>query len=256
MLREHIILEPEQIELLCKFVEAERQVPKGSRGKFLTINRISGAVFIYNSHFATNVSGSLTDAEILAGKGLLGLSYGSKGTPQFYVMPEGIQYYRELKQEVQPLEAVEKEIRGHLSSDEFKKLYPAAFKKWSDAEALLWESDSESQFTTIGHLCREALQEFVDALVQKYNPSEVDTNKAHTVARIRGVLCLRSPILGATEREFLESLVGLWHSVSNLVQRQEHGGQREGAPLTWEDARRVVFQTVIVMFEVTRSLIK
>ena len=72
-------------------------------------------------------------AEILAEKGLLGLSHGSKGSPQFYLRPEGIQYYRELKQEVQALEAVNKEVREFLSSEEFRKSFPVAFKKWADA---------------------------------------------------------------------------------------------------------------------------
>jgi hypothetical protein len=48
--------------------------------------------------------------------------------------------------------------------------------------------------------------------------------------------------------------VDYWGTVSDLVQRQEHGAQKQGAELTWEDARRVVFQTAIVMYEVSRAL--
>lgn len=166
-----ILLEPEQEELLCTFVDAERQVPKNLRGKFITHQGTTPALFM---HTETGIQfrGSLTDAEILAGKGLLGLSYGSRGSPLFYVKPEGIRYYKELKQTAQPAVAVEKEVRGHLSSDAFQNTYPAVFKKWAEAEALLWESDSETQFTTIGHLCREALQEFADVLIRKYSPPQ------------------------------------------------------------------------------------
>ena len=39
----------------------------------------------------------------------------------------------------------------------------------------------------------------------------------------------------------------------DLVQRQEHGGQKEGEPLGWEDGRRVVFQTANVMVELHRA---
>src|SRR5439155_2241153 len=53
---------------------------------------------------------------------------------------------------------------------------------------------------------------------------------------------------------FLDALIGYWGAVSDLVQRQEHGGQREGAELTWHDARRVVFQVAMVMFEVDSAL--
>lgn len=30
--------------------------------------------------------------------------------------------------------------------------------------------------------------------------------------------------------------------------------QREGEPLVWEDARRVVFQTLVVMYELDRAV--
>lgn len=32
------------------------------------------------------------------------------------------------------------------------------------------------------------------------------------------------------------------------------GGQEEGEPLTWEDGRRAVFHTAIVMYEIDRTL--
>jgi len=123
MLLDTVLLEPEQIELLCKFIEAERDVPKGQRGKFVALQYQGDTsdMFIYNNKVGINIIGSVTDAEILSEKGLLGLSYGSDGSPQFHVRPEGLQYYRELKKASLPAETVEKEVRGHLSSDEFKK---------------------------------------------------------------------------------------------------------------------------------------
>lgn len=253
-LMESILLEPEQKQLLCEFVEADRRAPKSRRGKFFAISTFGTSYFMYDSVPGTKVIGSLTDTEILAEKGLLGRGYTPTGDPTFYVKPEGIHYYKELKQADQPPQAIEKEVRRYLSSDEFKNLYPIPFKKLTDAETLLWDSDSEDQFTTIGHLCREALQEFADALVQKYRPPNVDPDKAHTVARIKSILELRSQNLGSTENEFLKSLIAYWGCVSDLVQRQEHGSQRDKDSLLWGDARRVVFQTFTVMYEIYRSL--
>jgi hypothetical protein len=56
------------------------------------------------------------------------------------------------------------------------------------------------------------------------------------------------------DTSFAEALLAYFGTVSDLVQRQEHGAQREGAPLRWEDARRVVFQTAMVMLELDRAL--
>ena len=251
-------LEPEQQELLCRFVEADRRVSSGRRGKFVAIvpGRGGPAVFILRIEGARGIqlTGSLTDAEILAYKGLLGVSFTKKGTSMFHVMPEGLQYYRELKQVLPPVEAVEGEIQRFLSSDEFRRIHGAAFEKWSSAASLLWGSDSQKQYTTVGHLCREAMQEFADQLVRQYKPPEVDLDKAHIVARVRSVLQASGGNPGSTEKGFLDALLAYWGTVSDLVQRQEHDAQKEGESLEWEDARRVVFQTCVVMYEVHRAL--
>jgi hypothetical protein len=84
--------------------------------------------------------------------------------------------------------------------------------------------------------------------------SHPDAKKAHDVARIRSVLDQHTSRLGTTLAPFLGALLSYWGAVSDLVQRQEHGAQKEGTPLMWADGRRVVFQTAIVMFETDRAL--
>jgi hypothetical protein len=106
----------------------------------------------------------------------------------------------------------------------------------------------------VGHLCREAIQEFATALVERFQPPNAPADPTKDVSRIDAVVELWKRSLGDKEREFLHALVNYWAKISALAQRQEHGAQKEGEPLTWEDARRLVFQTVVVMFEVDRSL--
>jgi hypothetical protein len=131
---------------------------------------------------------------------------------------------------------------------------PALRHSRSEAAELLWKSDSQQQLTTIGHLCREAMQAFATGLVDQHQPSGVDTDRAHDVARIRSVLQQHAAKLGTTAAPFLDALLAYWGTVSDLVQRQEHGAQKESRSLIWEDGRRVVFQTAIVVFEVDRAL--
>ena len=106
--------------------------------------------------------------------------------------------------------------------------------------------------TRIGHTCREALQAFASSLAERSGVPDMPSNPAKTVDRIKAVLNARA--LGDTHRAFLAALLAYWGTVSDLVQRQEHGAQKEGEPMTWEDARRVVFQTAIVMFEIARAV--
>jgi hypothetical protein len=109
-----------------------------------------------------------------------------------------------------------------------------------------------AQFTDIGHACREAIQRFISDLVTKHEPQDVESDPQTTIPRLKGVL--RRADVSSTVAVLAEALLSYFGAVSDLVQRQEHGGQREGQALKWEDARRVVFQTLLVMYELDREL--
>jgi len=186
---------------------------------------------------------------------LLALGYVSKGTLNFDVTPLGFRYYEYLKDRSgKPVERVEPTVKSYLASIDFQRKYPEAFRKWTSAENLLWKTDTEQQSTTIGHLCRESVQEFANVLVDRFELPNVTADKSKTVARLRAVLDLKADELGRTEKPFLEALLAYWGTVNDLIQRQEHGAQREVHGLIWEDARRVVFHAMIVMFEIDKGL--
>ena len=157
-------------------------------------------------------------------------------------------------QQGHPIERIQSSVHDYITAENFQKNYPNAYQKWLEAVELLWSTDSEKQLTTIGHHCRETMQEFATYLVDKYKPSEVDSDKARHISRLRSVLSHNSAKLGKTIPPFLEALVAYWGTLNDLIQRQEHAGQKEGDPVNWEDARRIVFQTAIVMYEIDRSL--
>jgi hypothetical protein len=251
---ENVLLEQEQKELLSALVEAARNVPRNRRRKFMFIQCMQNSWVQHPGLPDRTLEAYKGDIEILAREGLLAISY-SRNTLNFDVTPQGFKYYEQMKQHAgQPVQRIETTIRNYLVADYFQQKYPEAYQKWTEAEAMLWASDSEHQFTTIGHLCREAIQEFATALIEQHQPPNVDKDKAHSVARIRAVLDLRKDQLGSKEKPFLAALLAYWGTVSDLIQRQEHGGQKEGEPLVWEDGRRVVFQTAVVMFEIDRAI--
>jgi hypothetical protein len=254
---ESTILEKEQKDLLAMLVEAARNLPRDKREPFDFMQLDGGSLIMHGGlpdKKLMNVYDS--DIEILIQAGLILPSYGSRGQmSRFDVTPLGFKYYENMKQQAgQPVQRIETVVRDYLEAEYFQQKYPEPYQKWAEAEAMLWESDSERQLTTIGHLCREAMQEFITVLVDQYQPPQVDSDKAHTVARFRAVLEIQAAQLSTTERPYLEALLGYWGTVSDLIQRQEHGGQKEGEPLVWEDGRRVVFQTAVVMFEIDKSL--
>lgn len=253
-----LLIEQEQRELLETFVEATRNVTREQRQKFHVRRPPVGATLHRVRHPGLpdgQIEVYIGNVEALNSAGLIALSYLDNYSKAFDVTPQGFQYYKHIKQTTEyPVQNVETVIRVYLSSDQFRRKYPAAYQKWTNAETILWGSDSEHQLTTIGHLCREAMQEFASELADQEKLPSSEKDKAHTVARLRAVINARSNQLGNTEKQFLEALLAYWGALNDLIQRQEHGGQREGESLVWEDARRVAFQTAIVIFEVDKSL--
>lgn len=252
-----MLLEPEQEQLLIELVEAERSLPREKRQAFYVAAEAgkTGLTIIHPAIPKDDPCVFEGDLETLQQKGLISGKYGRYGLESFYITPEGFQMYRQIKKRISdPLARIQTAVHVYLSAQSFSNRYPTAYNKWSKAENLLWANESQANFSTIGHLVREAMQEFAEALVSRFNIPNAPVDKTKTVARIRAVLEDRKNDLGKTTRPFLNALLAYWGTVSDLVQRQEHGGQKEGSPLTWHDARRVVFQSAIVMFEIDNSM--
>ena len=251
-----ILLENEQRDLLCVLVEAARNVPREERQMFFVIQApIDKVAEIKHQGLANStLNAYMGDIEVLAREGLIYLSH-DQFISSFDVLPLGFKYYEYMKQQGgQPLQNVTTQVQSYLAAEPFRTKYHSAYQKWAQADALLWASETQTQLTTIGHICREALQEFTTVLVIEFQPSNVDQDPAHTISRIRAVLDLQINNLGSTEKPLLEALLEYWGTVNDIVQRQEHGAQKDGKPLAWEDGRRVVFQTAIVMLEISTSL--
>ena len=169
---EHIVLEDEQRELLSQIVETERSLPRERRGRFILVQLHSEPFDTFIHTGGPQLEGHFEDVEILAAAGLLAIGYNSQGTPTFYVTPTGFQYYEHMKRTGAPDETVQEEIRRYITGNRFRTEHPRSFAKWSQAEELLWSTDSKEQLTTVGHLCREAAQEFAGGV-----PSRVEIEK-------------------------------------------------------------------------------
>ncbi len=248
---EDVILEQEQKDLLHTLVEAHRA---NREHPFLVASSRDGTSIVHDALPSGGIPASAGDVRALANAGMLSIVPLARGLV-FYMSPLGVRYSGHLKAAAErPIQQIEEDIRTYLDSERFQHDYPAPFGKWVSAAEMLWESDAEEELTRIGHACREAMQLFATTLVDRYQPPNVDTDKAHTVSRMKSVLNHRAARLGTTEKLFLETLLRYWVAVDKLVQRQEHGAQRERESLSWEDARRVVFQTALVMYEIDRAL--
>jgi hypothetical protein len=179
------VLDPEQEQLLADLVEASRSVPRSELQDFLLI-RLGHGDMIHGPVGRSLESTQLyNDVVLLADAGLVRISrHGSGSDFSFFVIPEGFEHYRQTKQRAgEAAEQVEQELNRSLDSDHFRSSYQGVYELWSDAASLLWGADSKKELTTIGHKCREAVQEFATALVMRHQPPDVDDAPTHTAAR-------------------------------------------------------------------------
>jgi hypothetical protein len=247
-----IYLETDQQELLSWMVEAERSIPREHRHRFLLLVTGEGSFLMYPG-VGERPSAHKADLETLADAGLLRRDFTRQGGPIYDITPHGRRYYELMKRcSREALAVVEDDVQRYLDAEAFTASYPDAHQRWRQAANKLWQADSIAQLTDIGHICREAIQAFAATLVERTGTVDAPSDRAKDVARIKAVL--RARVTSETNREFLDALVAYWGTVSDLVQRQEHGAAKEGEVLTWKDARRVVFQTAIVMFEVDQAV--
>lgn len=247
---ENIILEPEQEDLFIQMVEIFRSVPRENRGLMVEASSKDGTCLVMPKGQIKGYARG--DLDILVSVGLLNIDYGSRGGKRYTIFPVGYQYYDWLlKQQGKPVERIEKQTIRYLDFEDFRKAYPEAYRKIKQAEEMLWSADKEEQFTTIGHLCREAVQDFADDLYTSVRGTAYEGPKTQTNNRIETVITEQCD--SKKVRKYLRSLFDYWKAVGGLIQKQEHRAEKEKEQLTWEDSRRVVFQTVNVMFELHKT---
>lgn len=250
------MLQTELEEVLIQLVEAHRRVLRADRAGFMALGIIgSGGWLVYHPGLPEGTQIPPGEIRHLARVGLIDLRQTRSNEYDFDITAAGFQAFDSLQQRTaDAADRVTDSVKRYIEGAAFQARHPTAYSKWLEAESLLWGPDSEARQTAIGHHCREAIQFFAASLLQQHRVSEFDPDPAKVVSRLNSVLDTLRPRLGSTELPFLKALLTYWGTVIDLIQRQEHGAQREGGSLNWHDGRRIVFQTLLVMYEIDQAL--
>jgi hypothetical protein len=250
-------LEPEQLDLFSRMVEADRRIPRAERRPFFYVT-IGGRATEFLTHpgfEGQTIHALRSDILALGEAGLVRVEYGSGRQLNVDIRPAGFRFHAEMMRNVaDAVTQMEEAPQRHLDGEPFQRCYPDAYAKWSYARQMLYGEDSHQQLTLIGHVCTEAMQAFANALVERHRPPTADPNPGQYRQRLDAVIDLFKPKVGKKRAELLHAVVNYWFAASAIAERQEHGADKDGDPVTWEDARRVVFHTAIVMFEIDRTL--
>ncbi|MEX2238481.1 MAG: hypothetical protein WEB00_13210 [Dehalococcoidia bacterium] len=240
-----------QEALLRSMVEA---YPSAPTQPFMLLSMSGGEILLHDG-LADDLPINVGDLKALERRNFFNVTRGSKGTPNYRLDNLAFDYVAELdRQEGREPEKVEEEIVRYLDGRGFKQRHPGAYAKWAEAAELTASMAAADKETQIGHLCREAMQEFATELLIEYRGEAPSEEKALHIKRLKAALEEVRPALGKTKPKFLDALVDYWAALNDLVQRQEKGAVKEGESLEAEDSRRVVFHSAVLMFELDRTL--
>jgi hypothetical protein len=243
-------LEPEQVQLLERLATAARTVEPSHR-MFTLAPRPPDGDFVTGAGLERPVL--RMDVDALEHAQTIRSLMNWQGGMQFVVTPLGYTVIDDAADR-EPVSRMESTVTGYLDSQAFASAYPLALQRWKEAAELLWSTTAPVELTTIGHKLRESIQEFATALIERYHVTSAPGEVTKTVARLKAVLATTPGASSGKPSLAAEALTVYWGEVNDLLQRQVHGAQKEGTPLTVEDGRRAVFHTALVMYEVDALL--
>ncbi|MFA6980774.1 MAG: hypothetical protein WC209_15740 [Ignavibacteriaceae bacterium] len=256
-LEEYEELEMHQNVIISSIIEAHRSLPVEKRVEFFVTIDSGGTSMLHPSFLNGFQDVSIVDLKMMDSVGYIKIDSSNSPHVNFSFNPtmKGIKYYEFMKQNyVDSFQHVDSEVIDYLYSSNFPIKYQNAFAKWKEAENLLWKAENQINYSTIGHLCRESVQEFIDVLIIQYNLVEQYPDKTKTKTRFDGILGYNRDKIGKTVLKFLTAYNDYWYNLIDIIQRQEHSGLKEGEKLGFEDARRVVFHTAILFYEINKII--
>ncbi len=188
-------------------------------------------------------------------------------------------------------ERVEDYIRAYLDDGRFGSTYPEAYQQWSDAWAMLWYANSRDKVIAVGAKARAAMAEFAHDLIERDEPPGESADSApgesadsaqgesadsaempargadsaatldrgqdstETLGLLAAAIETYRPQLGDGRCMLQEEMLGYWRSLNEAVERHEHAVRGARQRLRWEDGRRLVIFTALLMVEIDRCIV-
>ncbi len=240
-------LDPGVEGVLVHLVEANLTVERYDR-RFVTFSTFQSAgLEVQNGGLTSPYTMADRDLEELQGEGLVEIvAMNMDGTQQFDITREGYAYVEAIQQRGEPLGQIEQTVESYIEAEGFRERHPEAYRRWRLAHDYM-AADPIEHAERIGFECREALPAFANSLAA-LNGVEASDSHFDTIS---AVIAKRRPDVGKRPSALLVALYKLWQTVNGVDQRQTHA---RSVTLDADDARRCVFYTGLVMYELDRTL--
>jgi hypothetical protein len=158
---------------------------------------------------------------------------------------------------------IEEYLRAYLEDERFRSAHPLACGRWIVAWEMLWCADSRSKVIAVGQRASDAMHAFSASMQQRCMPFAMDSHLPDPLVDgsqrpgpLNGLASITDAYgeqLGARRSQLLREMFEPWRALSGKLQRHEQGSQPPDERLRWEDGRRLVLFTALVMVEFDRS---
>jgi hypothetical protein len=158
---------------------------------------------------------------------------------------------------------IEEYLRAYLEDQRFRSAHPLACGRWIVAWEMLWCADSRSKVIAVGQRAGDAMHAFSASMHQRCMPFAMDSplpdplaDGAQRPGPLNGLASITDAYgeeLGAGRSQLLREMFEPWRALRGKLQRHEQGTQPPEERVRWEDGRRLVLFTALVMVEFDRS---
>jgi hypothetical protein len=126
---------------------------------------------------------------------------------------------------------------------------------------MLWCADSRGKVLAVRHKARDAIQAFSVSMLERSMPLAMGphwpslladgSQRPEPLDSLASIAAAYGEQLGPGRSQLLCELLEPWRALSGKLQRQH--GSRAAERVRWEDGRRLVLFTALVMVEFDRS---
>jgi hypothetical protein len=160
-------------------------------------------------------------------------------------------------------ERIDEYLRAYLEGEWFKADHPLAYGRWLVGWEMLWCADTKAKVIALVHRATDAIQAFTASLLEQSPPLAIDPQwpdllaagapRPQALADLTNFAESYRAQLGDERCELLRALIDQWQVLAEALRTHEDGAREACGRLRWEDGRRLVLLTALVMVEVHRS---
>ncbi|HWX98154.1 MAG TPA: hypothetical protein VNZ01_15030 [Solirubrobacteraceae bacterium] len=164
---------------------------------------------------------------------------------------------------VADFQRIDEYLRAYIEDERFRSTHPLAYGRWLVAWEMLWCADSRAKLIAVARRAPDAMRAFASSLLEHCTPLAMDPDWPDLLADdsrrpdplddLKSVTDAYREQLGAERSQLLLGLLDRWLALLQNVRRHEQGSPRPPERLRWEDGRRLVLFTALVMVEFDRS---